>query len=459
MSSEEEISIPNAMTLSALLNGVAHIIGQAFPYPTWVIVDVISVSGRAGAHRYLEVAERDSSGTVVAKANGMIWSAAANKIIPKFEKDTGVKFGSGIKLMVKAKPVFKPQYGFSVEITEINAQFTVGDLEAKKKEIRQRLIDEALYDKQRAIAFPFDFQHVLVIAPAAAAGLGDFMADSDLLQKHGLCNFYFHHSLFQGEGSAQKIHDTLRNAMIQWKQDHGRWPDAVAVIRGGGAVNDLAWLNDYNLCKLLCNLPCPVFTGIGHERDNTLLDEVANYRFDTPSKVIGAIKETIIQRAKQAKDDFDDVSRLAKLVIQRARAQVESGAAEVLTTAKHVVEVTRSKVQQEEAFVLERGASEVKRTRVQVQASFDAVTSTAQRHVHLTRSKVDGLLREVIAQGPAKTLGRGFAVVRDEQGKALTKASQLKPGQSVTLQLADGSAKSIVGEVIVSEETLKTTIS
>ncbi|MDP3639534.1 MAG: exodeoxyribonuclease VII large subunit, partial [Azonexus sp.] len=187
--------------------------------------------------------------------------------------------------MVRAKPVFKAQYGFSIEIDAIDPEYTLGDLEARKREIRTRLQQEGIYDANKKLSSPWDFNAVLVVAPQGAAGLGDFQAEATRLERFGICRFVYATSRFQGEGAANEIKQALQSALQHWRDSAMSTPDAVVIIRGGGAVNDLAWLNDYELAKHICTMKIPVLTGIGHERDNTILDEVSNIRFDTPSKV------------------------------------------------------------------------------------------------------------------------------------------------------------------------------
>lgn len=238
----------------------------------WTLVEVNEATLRGG-HVYLELAERDSTGKPVAKAKGMIWASTAARILPEFEKATGAVIGAGIKLLVRARPVFKPQHGFSLEIDAIDPEYTL-DQEAKKREIRTRLQQESLFERNRKLAVPADFQLVLVISPPEAAGLGDFRKEADRLGRHGICRVVYAHSRFQGEGAAREIVDAALAALRDMSST-GQ-PDAIVLIRGGGAANDLAWLNDYHLARFICEQSIPVLTGIRHERDSTLPDELVN---------------------------------------------------------------------------------------------------------------------------------------------------------------------------------------
>ena len=486
--------------LSRLLNGVALAVSEAFRDGVWTTVELVDV--RIRQHVYLELAERDAHGSTLAKAHAMVWSNQAQRILPQFQQATGIELAAGLKLLVRARPVFKAQYGFSLEIDAIDPHYTLGDLEASKREIRERLTREGLFERNRQLPPPWDFNHILVVAPEGGAGLGDFQAEASRLERHGLCHFRYVYSRFQGEGAASDIRQQLLAALEQIDANHPWQPDAVVLIRGGGAVNDLAWLNDYALARCLCELPVPVFTGIGHERDNTVLDEVAQQRFDTPSKVIAGIEQQIRERAWQAQALFEAITQQARRTLEQARWQVTDCHHQVQVGARSQVAQARSQVAShlgelrvQAAHTVRLGAelaqarlSEVKTearaqlfsaqrevpalinevraearqalrsARLQTRAELGTVTGLSSaalrqqkeqlqhRWTELTQqarqSIVDAregstsLMREIAGQGPSKTLGRGFAVVRSARGEPITSASA--EAGDITLQFHDG---------------------
>lgn len=469
------------VSLSRLLAGVASVVAAAYRAGVWTTVEVTEVRARGG-HVYLDLSERDATGTLIAKTTGTIWADTANRVLPEFERATGATLAPGIKLLVRAKPVFKPQYGLSVDIDAIDPDYTLGDLEARKRELRSRLQADGVFDAQKLLQPPWDYKAVLVVAPDGAAGLGDFRAESERLAAFGVCEFVYVSSRFQGEGAAAEIGAALLAALERWMESHDANPDAVVIIRGGGAVNDLAWLNDYALARLICDLPVPVFTGIGHERDSTILDEVAHTKFDTPSKVIAGIEQVIVRRTREAKDAYAFVIQAADLAVEKARASVHRFDAEVRGGAGRQVELAKRKSAEHFAavkevsvetlhraqalasdglagvrqgavqavasarttskshndYVLERAGSHVMRVRVAMDSAFDSMRQGALRVVQDAKSKSEALMREITGQGPAKTLGRGFAMVRDAGGKPVTRVGHVAPGQSVSVQFSDG---------------------
>lgn len=491
---------PKGIQLSQLLSGVEKAVNQAYGQGIWTRVDVVNVTTKSG-HVYLELSERDERGTILAQARGTIWARTAERILPEFELATGAQLAPGIKLLVLAKPVFKAQYGFSIDISGIDASYTIGDLEAQKRKIREKLHAEHLFERNKRLPAPWDFTRVLVIAPQAAAGLGDFVAEAKKLHIHNVCEFLYVHSRFQGPGAAAEILTSIQEGI----RSAGPTPlDALIIIRGGGASNDLAWLNDYQLARFICLSEIPVWTGIGHQRDSTILDEVAQRSFDTPSKVAAAIEKQIVMRSGDAKDDYECVLRYAQQLIQRAAIATErlqtdtrTSALATLSTARsgceqainqvrfhshdqvhaarhesnwvlrdvkaaaklHVLDAKRSapsamtsikelstsivrsmnaNVSELLPTVLEHGLTQANRSKQDLKTTQQTLFSIAQQLVKTTKTTADGLVREIAGQGPKKTLARGFAVVKNKDGKTVTSAKMAKQAGQVAVTFKDG---------------------
>ena len=479
-----EIALPTkGISLSQLLAGVAQAVAQAYRSGEWVRVEVVKADARRG-HVYLELTERSPNGDALAQAGAMIWADTANQIVPAFERATGVVLGAGIKLLLRAKPTFSAQYGLSLTVDAIDPDYTLGDLEAKKREIRARLQREGLTELNRSLPTPWDSNAVLVIAPQGAAGLGDFQAEADRLQRRDLCRFVIVHCRFQGEGSAAEVRQALLQGMASWQvlDLEQEQPDAVVIIRGGGAVNDLAWLNDYELARTICELPVPVLTGIGHERDRTVLDEVAHASYDTPSKVIAAIEQLIVKRARDARANRDTVIRVAEQALLRTRRAVEQSHVEIrasallalrdgreqaarrfqtirhdsllkLEQARHAVPATMAEIatqarqnlhearlgaSQHRIQIIGKAAQQATLARERSNQTLDHVAEAARRQVLDTRTRAEATIREIAGQGPEKTLGRGFAVVRAENGATLTGAQAAREAGELTIEFRDG---------------------
>lgn len=496
--------------LSRLLGGVAAAVARTFAESVWTTAEVVRASSSKG-HYYLELSERNADGDVLAQARAVIWARQAQTLLAEFKRATGADLDAGIKVLIRAKPVFKANFGFSLEIDSIDPSYTLGDLEAKKRDIRERLKREGLFDRNRRLPAPWDYSSVLVIAPERAAGLGDFASDAKHLESYGVCQFSYAYSRFQGEGAASEIVAALSMGLRTWAGS--TMPDAVVIIRGGGSVNDLAWLNDYDLARCVCECPVPVLTGIGHERDETSIDEVAHRRFDTPSKVIAGLKEVIQGRAREAKQLgsevfsrartdladaasstlnareavtsqarssvvsarsstdaalssvrldakeslhsaceqsrqlFDDVRSDARASVASARHSVPAVLAQVQTHASANVRHARQDVATLAPDILSRAAGALRSAKSDAHTVILETFERASRSVASASERSQALFREVAGQGPKKTLRRGFAVVRTEQGGTLTTATAIKQGSRIEVNLHDGVVSAIAQTV------------
>ena len=391
----QEVGFTNrGISLSALLTGVSQTVAQAYPSGVWTKVEVVKLDARRG-HIYLELAERTSQGNAIAQTRAVIWAKTANTIIPAFERATGAVLSSGIKLLVRAKPTFHEQYGFSLAIEDIDPDFTLGDLEAKKREIRARLQQEGLFDANRALPQPWNYTHVFVVAPQGAAGLGDFEAEARRLDAFGICSFTYAFSRFQGDGAAAEIRVAMLHGLSNLRNKLGIIPDAVAIIRGGGAVNDLAWLNEYDLARSICEAGLPVLTGIGHERDSTVLDEVANITFDTPSKVILGIEQVIRKRTTDAQAHFENVVQLSERAINDARKDIEQVHTEVKSAANRTLASAQQSTSEMLSEVRLSAFQSIGRTADAARESFLNIKHQAGEQLADTKERLPELLTEV----------------------------------------------------------------
>jgi exodeoxyribonuclease VII large subunit len=295
-------------------------------------------------------------------------------------------------------------------VDAIDPEYTLGNLEAKKREIRRLLKADGVYSLNRELPPPWDYQSVLVIAPQGAAGLGDFRAEADRLEAGGVCGFVYAFSRFQGEGAAAEVRSTLLRALDDWRKREIALPDAVVIIRGGGAVNDLAWLNDYELARAVCELDIPVLTGIGHERDDTILDEVANQRFDTPSKAIHGIEQLIHQRARAAAAFHASVVQIARDLLHRVRQAADLADTTVRSAAHRQVATALERVHDRQSDV-RMGALRTVRTAATASRDAHAILEQhARRHLSQAQMRLPALVSDIRTGAKGAVLAGGRLV-------------------------------------------------
>ncbi|WP_335955844.1 exodeoxyribonuclease VII large subunit [Acinetobacter guillouiae] len=412
------------LSLSEYLATVQEVIRVTFDEAICVKAEIRNLSIKGG-HYYLELAEKEEdSDKVIASCKATIWKFSAAKMVLTFERESGVELSRDLNVLIKVKAVFSPQYGFSVNIEAIDSSYTLGDLARRYQQILERLTSEGLLNKNKLLPTPFDIQNVLVIAPENAAGLGDFKKDADALDQAGVCHFVYHTATFQGNTAATSISEALANALRQWAKDLNTPPDLIVIIRGGGAVNDLAYLNDYNLAALLCKRSVPIWVGIGHEKDRTILDEVANRSFDTPSKVIGGIRNLIVERTQDVLDSLHKIKLLSQHQITAYQSQNDQYIKVIKTLSQGQINEANKSLD------LMKGT----------------VQYLAQQLIKLASNQVESLMRETLLQNPRHVMAKGYAIVRSD-GKAIRSIQQISTDH-IQVELLDGTINANVTQVL-----------
>lgn len=415
-------------SLSEYLGTVQEVIRLAFDEPVWVKAEIRNLNIKGG-HYYLELAEKDAeTDKVIASCKATIWKFSASKIVLKFERETGIEISSDLNVLIKIRARFDPQYGFSVNIEEIDSSFTLGEIAKRYQQIIERLTQEGLIHKNKLLPTPFDIQNVLVIAPQNAAGLGDFKKDADALERNGVCHFVYHSATFQGNTAATSLIESLGSGLRQWASTFTFPPDLIVIIRGGGAVNDLAYLNDYELAALLCKRSVPIWVGIGHEKDRTILDEIAHRSFDTPSKVIAGIRNHIVERVQEAVDSLQTIKLLSQHQITTYQSKndqllhhIKSSAQNQLNSAHRLLDQMKERIQ-----------------------------FSSQQQVKFSLAQIESLMKEILLQNPKQVQAKGYAIVRSE-GKAIRSIHQIS-GPAIAIEMQDGVVEANITQVIPNEE-------
>lgn len=383
----------------------------------WVQAELSDVRANASGHCYLEFVQKDASGnSLVAKARGIIWAGTFARLKPYFERETGQAFVSGIKVLVKVTVGFHELYGYSLTVTDIDPTYTLGDMARKRREILERLRQEGVIDLNKELELPELAQRIAVISSPTAAGYGDFCKQL----RDNAFGFVFYPCLFPAVMQGDKVEASVISALDRIYEKLDRW-DAVVIIRGGGATSDLSGFDTYDLAVNCAQFPLPIITGIGHERDDTVIDMVAHTRVKTPT----AAAEFLVNHTRVTAEKLEGLSQCiyqeAPLRLTREKERLESWLMRI-----------PSKVQmrlQREAFAQERLAK-------RMETALQARMQTEKHRIELWSQRVNAASPEVL-------LKRGYSITLKD-GKAVTDASALRPGDEVETRLAKGSFKSIV---------------
>ena len=380
----------------------------------WVEAELSEVRESRG-HCYMELVQKDVfSTTPVARAAAKCWRTQWTMIQPHFERVTGQRLHAGMKVRLQVYPQFHEAYGFSWIVTDIDPNFTLGDLARRRQEIVRQLHEEGVFDLQRELTLPLFCLRIAVVSSETAAGYGDF--------QHQLYDspYAFHSRLFpaimQGEQVEQSIIAAL-NAIYQQTDDF----DCVVIIRGGGATADLSGFDTLALAENVAQFPLPIITGIGHDRDESVLDMVSHLRVKTPT----AAAAFLIERLDEVAERINQAEQgLARSVAERLKSEqmrlgqlatvIPATALRLLSDSRHRIELieTRLPLTLERLFTLQRHRLE---------------------QLELTAKSLD----------PQLLLQRGYSITL-HNGRTVHDPKQLKPGDTVETRVEKGTFKSII---------------
>lgn len=445
------------LSLSDYLKAVTLTISDIFAHEVWIRAEIRAISTKGG-HYYLELAEKNDNGQIIASCRATLWKHHASVILDKFRQNTDHHLKAGISVLIKGAATFHAQYGFSININDIDPNYTLGELAAAYNAMLKRLDDEGLIGLNKALATPFDIRHVLVISPQNAAGLGDFRAEADRLSATGACHFHYYHATFQGNHAPSEIRSAITRSINQFDDAYGHLPDLLVIIRGGGAVGDLAYLNDYELAALIAEQPVPVWVGIGHERDKVLIDEVAHTRFDTPSKVIAAIERQLINITQDAKIFMQSIQNLSQKQLTHAKnsnhnamQSTKSSATKLIFAAKKDSHHTMNQTKLIASHRLDKQKTHSQllyktlKNRAFYQIGYAKKQSEQKLHTHQAityklshlKTHLKNLQSLIMIQHPAKTLAKGYALVH-QNGRIVSSFTKIDAKKPVQIEFFDG---------------------
>ncbi|MEN8116154.1 MAG: exodeoxyribonuclease VII large subunit [Bacteroidota bacterium] len=298
------------LTLAELNELIKDALLDAFPTTVWVVAEISELKENRSGHCYLELIEKEGN-EIIARTRATIWSYTYRMLKPYFETTTGQLFTHGIKILVQASVEFHPAYGLSLNLKDIDPTYTVGDMALQRKEIINRLQAEGVFDMNKELELPLVPQKIAIISSATAAGYQDFMNQIET-NEYG---FKFYTKLFEAYMQGAEAVPSIVNALERIFQREDFF-DAVVIIRGGGATADLSSFDNYDLALNITQFPLPVITGIGHEKDDTIIDLIAHTRLKTPT----AVAEFLINGVVRF---YEHLTDLENTIVQLVRETIE----------------------------------------------------------------------------------------------------------------------------------------
>lgn len=427
-----------ALSLYELNTLVSSVLSLDLPDDYWVEAE-LSEAREVRGHCYMELVQKDeASNTPIAKASAKCWASRWSILRPMFERVTGQRLHAGMKVMLRVKAQFHAAYGFSWIVSDINPEYTMGDLMRRRQEIIKQLKAEGVFDLQRELTIPAFAQHIAVVSSDGAAGYGDFCRQlADNAQGYRFTVRLFSATM-QGEAVEQSVIAALNR--IYEEQDVF---DAVVIIRGGGATSDLSGFDTLALAENVANFPLPIITGIGHERDESVLDMISFRKVKTPTAAAAFLvqhltdvyvrvmeaQETIVQNVKHR-------LQVEKMRLDRLNKSIPVQFSLVKTRQGAYIDRLMNRLSQQ---VLSKVADAQRKLEILSQN----VQPVLERKMMSESHRLQMLEQRIRSQDPELLLKRGYSITL-KNGKSIRSASLLTSGDVIITRFAEGTVKSKV---------------
>lgn len=407
------------ITLKQLQQQIKLLIEGALPLPVWVVAEVAELKVNYSGHCYMELVEksepkRGGTSTPTAQARAVVWRSQWAMLAPYFRQQTGSELEVGMKILAKVLVSYHELYGLSLQISDIDPSYTLGEAERQKQMTIAQLKADGVWDMNRELTMPYLVQRIAVVSSASAAGYRDFMNE---LREGGYafrCDLF--DAVVQGAAAEESICAALEEVALKQEQY-----DAVVMIRGGGSASDLSCFNSYRLCSYVAQFPLPILTGIGHDKDTSVADMVAHTPLKTPTAVAAWLTDRMARIDGWLEDMRVQLTQLVGAMTRREELRLEQLAAELKLQA---------------ATYCQRAATSLELMREQV-------LGLVQQRLERERMRIEMLESSAEALSPRRIMQLGFAVVR-AGGRLLKSIDDAEAGSLIEVELLDGRIKARV---------------
>ena len=395
---------------------VQDAIEMQLPDEYWVEAEISECRERSG-HCYMELIEKDEqTNTPVARASAKCWRQTWQMVSPYFERTTGQPLRAGLKVLFRVYAQFHEAYGFSWIVTDIDPTYTLGDMARRRQEIIRQLKEEGVFDLQRELRLPLFAQRIAVISASNAAGYGDFCRQ---LEDNGY-GFHFTIQLFPAIMQGEQVESSIINALNQIYNDISHY-DVVCILRGGGATADLSGFDTLALAENVAQFPLPIITGIGHDRDESILDMISHTRVKTPTAAATLLVDNLLRVLDRIERAQTFVSHFVSDSIHRHQQHISQLATLIPTLALRTVSDGRHRIEMLQP-----------RPRLAIERLL-----TEQKH------RLERMALQLQGFDPQILLARGYSITLKD-GRAVRDPAQVKPGDEIETRIEKGTFKSIV---------------
>jgi len=472
----------NALSLYELNRHIKEVLSGGLPDMIWIQGETSDVRANQNGHCYLEFIEKDRNGrNIIAKARAMIWANTFHLLKAYFESSTNQPFASGLKVMVQVSIEFHEVYGLSLTVHDIDPAYTLGDQALNRARILKQLEEEGVLTLNKELELPQPLNRIAIVSSPTAAGYEDFCNQLALNPSH----FVFYTKLFPAIMQGERTEDSIISALERIYEYQDCF-DAVVIIRGGGATSELSCFDSYLLAASCAQFPLPIITGIGHERDETVLDIVAHTRAKTPTAVaeflidrmtntadtlaelqeyiVSAISERVQEetdKLKTLESDFNffgkswykDQSNILSSLKIALKKEIQSYLKENDNTFRafenslnrQVGQILKGEGNKLSSYVnlLKKASSKKRFDKEILSESNKILKKTIARILDDKKEKIDMYAKYIELISPQHILNKGYTLTLS-QGKVIKSVNSLSEGNVLTTRFADGEIDSIV---------------
>jgi exodeoxyribonuclease VII large subunit len=454
------------LTLAALQMMIRDSIVLAMPGSYWITAEIAELKVNYSGHCYLELIEKNPTGeNIKARARATIWAGRYRSVKPLFESATGESLREGLRVLIKVSVEYHELYGMSLNITDIDPTYTVGEMAMKRNEILRRLTEEGIIEMNAGLDFPLLPVRIAVISSASAAGYTDFV--KQLIGNSRGYRFYteLYNSPMQGEETEKGI-----IAALDLIASRSARFDVVAILRGGGSTADLRWFDSYPLAFHITQFPLPVITGIGHDKDVSVADIVAWQSFKTPTAVAAFLVEKMYETEIMVTEFSDRLNQAAKNILMENRSLIGGYARRIHPATSTLIGTTRQSINRAALSLSSATGNLIRKTGTDIAIMHSSVRAGSNRLLEHTRgdlttrlNRLESAARSTVRRvseeterserlismaDPVNILKKGFSMTRRD-GKTIRSTKELHPGDVIVTQFCDGKISSEV-------KTLKT---
>ena len=442
MSTQQDL-FPAAVEPISLLefnNRIKALVNSPTVQNCWIKAETSDV--RVSTHCYMELVQKNDRGDIVARVGAVMWNNVFQTLNAKFQTVTGQRFATGLTVMIKVSAGFNEKYGMKLVISDINPEFTLGDMMRQRMEIIRRLKAEGLTELNRRIPLQPVPQRIAVISAAGAAGYGDFTNQLGA-NRYGVV---FYTALFQAYMQGSNTVPSIIAALDRIEQSTDAF-DGVVIIRGGGSASDLNSFDNYDLAARVARCPLPVIVGIGHERDETVLDFVAGVRVKTPT----AAAEYLIKCGADAINRLSELSTAVATVVRdsitRATEQLNHYGDIIPLAARRLLETSRLKLESASTAIPLCVTGRITSETAMLRHTAAAITTAVNQILTNEHTRQRNLADKIEILSPRNILNRGFSLAM-RNGRFVTDTAQVAPGDALTIHIKGGKLRATVNEVI-----------